>query len=165
MLWIRDILVRIRRSVPLSYGSRSGSGFGSGLLFSSVAFQMLTKNKVFSNFFAFNVLKVPYIYISFQRQKNHKEVTKQKYIFCWMMEGSGSVKIMTDPDPEGPKKYGSTVQIYVKKMHTHNRRCSTIPAPIHSKQYRRKVKNLLPNRIPSILDKRKIHVPAVFPSL
>jgi hypothetical protein len=48
LLWIRDILVQIgiwfhiRGSVPLCYGSGSGS-----CPFSSVAFKMRTKNKFF----------------------------------------------------------------------------------------------------------------------
>ncbi len=40
--------------------------------------------------------------------KSHNEVSKAEsrvfYSFCLMMEGSGSVPIMTDPDPRGPKK-------------------------------------------------------------
>ncbi len=43
--------------------------------------------------------------------KSHKEVTKHEksrvfsHYFCLMVEGSGSVQIMTDPDPGGPKIY------------------------------------------------------------
>jgi hypothetical protein len=54
--------------------------------------------------------------------KSHKEVTKQcksrfSYNFCVVMEGSGSssgsLQIMMDPDPGGPKTYGrkSTVTL------------------------------------------------------
>jgi hypothetical protein len=54
VLWIRDILVRIRisESAPLTYGSGSGSSS-----FSTKAFKMPTKNKL-RKFFANYFLKV-----------------------------------------------------------------------------------------------------------
>ncbi len=60
-----------------------------------------------SIFFAFYFLKVPFIYISLQRLSPKEAKCRRNqgfsYFFCLFMEGSGSVQIMTDPNPGGPK--------------------------------------------------------------
>jgi hypothetical protein len=48
----------------------------------------------------------------FSKIKSHKEDTNSSnqgfsYYFCLLIEGSGSVPCTTDPDPGGPKTYGS----------------------------------------------------------
>jgi|LakMenE01Jun11ns_1017448.scaffolds.fasta_scaffold9551482_2 hypothetical protein len=89
--WIRDILVRIRirRYVPLTYGSEfilgSGSGFESGFRY---RIQGSEKHRIRICYTAF------WMYF---------------YFFCLFMEGSGSgcrsrsgsEQMMTDPDPGG----------------------------------------------------------------
>jgi hypothetical protein len=48
----------------------------------------------------------------FSKIKSHKKITKQKesrfsYYFGLMIEGPGPFLRLTDPDPGGPKTYGS----------------------------------------------------------
>ncbi len=55
-----------------------------------------------------------YIYTSLQRWKVKKKSKTSRnrgfsYYFCLLRTGSGSVQIMTDPDPGGPKTSGSTI--------------------------------------------------------
>ncbi len=84
--------------------------------FSSVAaFKMPTKNKFsFKKFFLLITLRRLHLHQS-SKIISHKEVIKQYksrffLLFYLMMDGSGSrsgsVQIMTDPDPGGPKNYG-----------------------------------------------------------
>ncbi len=74
------------------------------LLFLSVAFKISTKSKF---------LLFEGTFTSVLKRKSHKEFTKQVEIkffhtfFCSIMEGSGSVQILTEQDPGGPKTYGS----------------------------------------------------------
>ena len=83
--WIRDILVRIRRSVPLIYGYEFIVGSGSGFRYriqGSEKHRIRICNTAFWMYF---------------------------YFFCLLMEGSGSgcrsrsgsEQMMTDPDPGG----------------------------------------------------------------
>jgi hypothetical protein len=74
-----------------------------------------------TSFFAFYFMKVHLHH--FSNIKSHTEVTEQWesmffYYFCLMIEGSGSVSylVLMDPDPGGPKTYGS---------------CPTDPDPQH----------------------------------
>ncbi len=100
VLWIRDILVRIRicGSIPLTYGS---------CFFRQ--WKMPTNIHFFKTFFD---------YYSFKAHLHHKKSKKSQNnrnqgfscLFCSLIEGSGSpepYKIMTNPDPGGPKKYGA----------------------------------------------------------
>ncbi len=94
VLWIHDILVwiRIRGSVPLTYGSKADQD----PVFSSLTDKKPTKNN-FSLFISFLFLKV-------QLLQSSKII-----LFCLLMEGfgSGSVQIITDQDLRGLKTYGS----------------------------------------------------------
>jgi hypothetical protein len=70
----------------------------------------MPKKKNFSKVFVYYGTFLRYIYISFHK-KGLKEVKKNyklrfSHFFCLFTEGSG-YKIMTDPDPGGPKTYGS----------------------------------------------------------
>ncbi len=82
------------------------------LLFSSLADKMPTKVKFFSKFFGLlrYFLKVHLHHSS--KIKSQKEVTNCRNqglsnFFCLLMERSGSVKIVTNPDSGGTKTYGS----------------------------------------------------------
>ncbi len=97
--WIRDILVRIRTrwSVPLTSVSVSCfflQSFFSLLLF-EVIFTSVFKDK--------------------KSKRSHKIVETKFFLLVLFVDGririsrswSGSVQILTDPDPESPKSYGS----------------------------------------------------------
>jgi hypothetical protein len=80
--WIR---IRIRGSMPLTNGSGS-------LLFSSLTFKTLTKNKLKKSFSTYYFLAHLH---NFSKIKNKKEVTKQWksrffLVECLMIKGSGS---------------------------------------------------------------------------
>ncbi len=112
VLWIRDILVQIQISwpVPLTYGSRFGSGswyFVSGLQDAKkISF-------CFQSYLLITFWRL--IYISFRRQKVIKKQKLLKFSFffffcCWLKDlHSGPLpdpyKVMKDPG--GPKTYGS----------------------------------------------------------
>jgi hypothetical protein len=74
---------------------------------------MPTKNE----FFCLLLFEGIFMYIS--EIKSQKELIKsrnQGYFLAFLMEGSGSVQIMTDPDLDSPKTYksygsGSTTQL------------------------------------------------------
>ncbi len=99
VLWIRDILVRIRirASVPLTYGVRNRI-----LLSSRVADKMPENKSFFSSFFVEHFLKVEKS--NKKSQRSRKEIKVLNFFFL-LMEGSGSVQIITDP--RGPKRYRS----------------------------------------------------------
>ncbi len=110
MVWIR-----IRGSMPLTNGSRSG--FGSGSCYFRHRPSRYNKKQFF--YFissAYYFLKI-HLHL-FQRSKIQKESQNSKnqgfsYNFCMMIEGSrsgsGSIPLTKDPDPDpgGPKTCGS----------------------------------------------------------
>jgi hypothetical protein len=76
------------------------------LLFSSMDFKIPTKKLFYKvKFFSLLLVEGTRTLHQSSKKKNHKEDTKQlKTIvfvtfFCLLMDGSGSVQIMTDPDP------------------------------------------------------------------
>ncbi len=98
--------------MPLTYGSAldlDPAFFISGV-------KTPTKNKFFFlSFFAYCYLFESVFTSVFKDKKSKRNLKKQKnqvfLTFYLLMEGfgSGSVQIMTDPDPDkgGPKRYGS----------------------------------------------------------
>jgi hypothetical protein len=106
----------------VTFWNRSGSadpygtaGLGIRIripLFSSVADKMPTKNKIFFLLHFEGTFTVCTIHQSskLKCQKNSR-ITVFLTFFCMLMEksGSGSVQVMTDPDPGGAKTYGSTI--------------------------------------------------------
>jgi hypothetical protein len=67
---------------------------------------MPTKNKFFYNFFCILFFNGSFTSV-FNRSHKTVEIKGFSYFFCLIMEGSGSIQITTDPDPEGPRTYGS----------------------------------------------------------
>jgi len=76
--------------------------------FLAVAFKMLTKNKFFSKFFLFITFWM-YIYISLQRSKSHKKSQNSRNhgFSNFFLLDDGRIRIRTNPDPGGPRTYGS----------------------------------------------------------
>ncbi len=97
VLRIHDILVwiRIRGSMPLTNGSRFGSGSGcASLYFHHWPSRCQHKNK-FKNKVFLHITFWRYFYIIFQRSKDFKKSQNSRnqgfsYYFCLMIEGSGS---------------------------------------------------------------------------
>jgi hypothetical protein len=94
LVWIR---IWIRGSMPLTNGSRFGSGSGSRIrirLFSSLTFKMRAKNKLFNTIFsACYFLKVHLHYFSkikSQKESQNSRIQDFSDYFCMMIEGSGS---------------------------------------------------------------------------
>ncbi len=87
------IRFRIRRSMPLTNGSGSGSWIRI-LLFSSLTFKMPAKNKFFHTILsACYFLKVNFYYFSkikSQKESQNSRIQGFSYYFCMMIEGSGS---------------------------------------------------------------------------
>jgi hypothetical protein len=116
--------MKIRRSVSLTYGSGSG--------FYSCNIDLL----LFLGFFCLLLFEDTVHLHQSSETKSQKEVTKQRKprlsFFCLIMEGSGSrieagsVKIMTDPDPRGPKN----VRILRIRIH-HTGRMFSVKDNIH----------------------------------
>ncbi len=97
MLRIHDILgwIRIRGSMPLTYGSGSGSrSWLRILLFSSLTFKMPAKNLFFNTIFsAYDFLKLHlhhFSKIKMQKESQNRKNQGFSYYFCMMIEGSGS---------------------------------------------------------------------------
>ncbi len=86
------------------------------LLFSSITFKTPTKNNLKKSFSAYYFLKVHSHH--FSKIKSPKEVTKQqesRFFFLFLLfddrrmiegSGSGSIPLIMDPDPGGPKTCG-----------------------------------------------------------
>ncbi len=95
---IHDILgwIRIRGSMPLTYGFGSGSWIWI-LLFSSLTFKMPAKNLFFNTIFsAYSFLKVHLHH--FSKIKSQKESQNSRnqgfsYYLCMKIEGSGSIPL------------------------------------------------------------------------
>ncbi len=100
------VRIRIRGSVPLIYGS--GSCFCR---------QWLTRCQQKISFFASYFLKVCTFTSVFKEKKSKRshnvmEIKVFPYLFCLLMEGSGSLQKLTNPDPGGPKTSGSTTLLF-----------------------------------------------------
>ncbi len=104
ILWIRDILVRsrIRRFVPLTYGSSSGSGSESWSF--RQWFSRCKKNEFFSNFFASYFLKIHLHQSSKIKKSQRSQKTVEIKVFltffcCLMMQGVRiQIRIHTNND-------------------------------------------------------------------
>ncbi len=102
VLRIHDILarIRIRGSMPPSNGS------------GSCYFRHLPSRCQQKTYFSFSAY-------FFFRVDLQKEVTKQSesrfclLYFAWVIEGSRSISL-TDPDPGGPKTYGSATLLFIR---------------------------------------------------
>jgi hypothetical protein len=108
---IHDILVwiRIRGSMPLTYGSGSGSRYGSWSCYFHHLSSRCQQKTTFNFFFAFYFLKAHIHH--FSKIKSPKEVINSgnqgfSYYFCYMIEGSRSLWLI-GPNPGGPKTSGS----------------------------------------------------------
>jgi hypothetical protein len=106
---ICDILVWIRILGPVHLLIDPDPALDPAIFVSD--FQDANKEFFFSIFFSYCFLHCRYIFQP-SKIKSHKEVTKQQksrffHIFCLLMEGSGSVQIITDTDPGGLKTYES----------------------------------------------------------
>ncbi len=129
MLCIRDILVRIRiRTQSLGHGS----GFESGSCSFISGFQDANKKLAFLRFFAYCFFKA-HLHQFSKRKKSENSINQGfSYFFCMIMEGSGSrsrsgsVQIMSDPDPGGLKVYGSgSTELDGRRSSVEMRRCGS----------------------------------------
>ncbi len=77
------------------------------LFFSSVADKMPTNNKsFFQSFFAYYLRVHLHLYSKIKVKKKKKSSRNQGFLLRFLlMERSGSVQIMADPDRVGPKTY------------------------------------------------------------
>jgi hypothetical protein len=100
MLWIRDILVRIRIRVAASLTYGSGSGYPDPAFLSV---EVPTKNE-FLCFYYFFESTFSSVFLDKKSKRSHKiEEIKVFLIFftCrWKDLDPDSYKIMTDPDPD-----------------------------------------------------------------
>jgi hypothetical protein len=119
---IRDILVRIR-TTDLRIRI---------LLCSPGTFKMPTKIIFLSPVFYLLLLKGTFTRTSFFKVKESLKMSQNirnqgfPYYFCLMMQGSGSIQIMTDPG--GPKTYGSTILVptSIPSMYLKSFLCNTL---------------------------------------
>ncbi len=107
----RDPLVRgMDRRFRMQYCSRR-SNSNQYLFCLPVTFRMATKNYFLQSFFVYYSLKLHYQKIKVIKKSQNRRNEGFCYFFCLMIEGSGAGSVpylvLKDPDPEGPKTYGS----------------------------------------------------------
>ncbi len=120
MFRIHAILVwiRIRGSIPLTNGSRSVFGFGSGSCYfhhwPSRRQQKIVLEKSFTAYYFWKVGTFTSFFKDKKSKRSHKTVGIKvffSYYFCLMIEGSGagcgSIPLTKGSGSEGPKTCGS----------------------------------------------------------